>query len=286
MIVIPLLFGIGLRIGKHFQQDRCRGCFVQQIIKGGQKGHGIRDTQIGESLEIRPNLLPTRHEKPSRNAACLPPCPVRARHGKWPRRRCSTPRCGGWNVYVRSITHSYHKKTQIAYKQEIQAVGHCRITHRSRHGTLNAVHSPGCTALPHLRAGGTIPPDARPNCWPNGALHGVAMPPTRRTAYISEYPVSGEANRAQLSCHNCAYTPERQSLRPEKQTEEISRRSLHNRGQRTKQIRRKAVRRNMPVHQRRRTPQELFQTFRHDMPAYGNHQVRAQRLQVFLTGCI
>ena len=30
---------------------------------------------------------------------------------------------------------------------------------------------------------------------------------TRRTAYISEYPVSGEANRAQLSCHNCAYTP-------------------------------------------------------------------------------
>ena len=77
--------------------------------------------------------------------------------------------------------------------------------------------------------------------------------------------------------------PERQSLRPEKQTEEISRRSLHNRGQRTKQIRRKAVRRNMPVHQRRRTPQELFQTFRHDMPAHGNHQVRAQRLQVFLT---
>ena len=31
---------------------------------------------------------------------------------------------------------------------------------------------------------------------------------TRRTAYISEYPVSGEANRAQLSCHNCAYAPD------------------------------------------------------------------------------
>ena len=37
MIIIPLLFGIGLRIGKHFQQDRSRGWFVQQNIKGGQK---------------------------------------------------------------------------------------------------------------------------------------------------------------------------------------------------------------------------------------------------------
>ena len=25
---------------------------------------------------------------------------------------------------------------------------------------------------------------------------------------VSEYPVSGEANRAQLSCHNCAYAPD------------------------------------------------------------------------------
>ena len=125
------------------------------------------------------------HEKPSRNAAYLPPCPTRARHGKWPHRRCSTPRCGGWNVHGRSITHSYHKRN--SNRLQARNSGGRTLPHNPPQPTRNPQcrSLPGCTALPHLRAGGTIPPDARPNCWPNGALHGVAMPPTRAARHTS-----------------------------------------------------------------------------------------------------
>ena len=141
-----------------------------------------------------------------------------------------------------------------------------------------------CTSTPS--GSGTIPPSAPPNCWPNGALHGVAMPLTRAARHTSRSIRFPERPTGHNFHAIAAHTP-RTAKPPAGKTNERNQQEKPPQPWSTHKTNPpEAVRPKHASAPMKRTPQELFQTFRHDMPAYSNHQVRAQRLQVFLTGCI